>query len=151
MLRQSLVGQTNYQDVFDVGVSDEEKRFIDTPAEFIVIATYGPDKCEPFILYDEDNHPVGFAALRVPTLPGSPVGLSRFLISTEWQRRGFGRRHLALLLEYAAHRWPESKRIVLSVHVDAVAAQKLYANAGFRVKPTPPGDHVCMRRNLRDS
>lgn len=148
MLRQARVGPTNFMDVFDVGVSDEERRFIDTPAEFLVIATYGPDTFAPYLLYDDVARPVGFAALRAPVAPGAPAGLARFLISTGWQRRGLGARHLALLLERAAAEWPASREIVLSVHADAAAAQALYMRAGFRPEGAQGADHVTMRRPL---
>jgi len=130
-LAQEPVSRANYTDVFDVGVSPEQLKFVDTPAEALVIANYGGKHMLPLLLYDDNHAPVGFAMLRLfqPDDP-STIGISRFLISTEHQGRGLGKRHLVQLLAFIQQTYRPTA-IVLSVHNEALAAHTLYKSVGF--------------------
>lgn len=130
-LPQEPVDHTNYADVFEVGVSPDQLKFVDTPAEALVIANYGGKRMLPLLLYDDNHNPVGFAMLRLFNASDpTTIGISRFLISTEHQGRGLGRRHLAQLIRYIRRQYRPTA-ITLSVHNEAEVARRLYRTVGF--------------------
>lgn len=150
-LPREIISSSNYRDLYSVGVSPEQLRFIDPPAEFMLEVAYGPTKIIPFLLYDEQRLPIGFAAIRPPDAAHpNDVALRRFMINTELQNRGYGKRHLQGLIDYIRATYIDAKRVVLSVHIDALAAQSLYRAVGFvPVTGEASGDHYEYTLTLR--
>lgn len=149
-MRQAVVDSSNYTDLYAVGVSAQQLKFIDMPAEFMLEVMYGSAKLVPFLLYNEGPHPVGFAALRPPCSEHpDDVALSRFLINTEAQGLGYGKRHLNMLIDYVKNTYPDAARMVLSVHVQALPARAVYCSVGFVEIGEVVDEHVACELKFR--
>jgi diamine N-acetyltransferase len=78
-------------------VAPDQRRFVAPNAWSIAEAHFSAHAW--FRAVYADDAPVGFAMLEVA--PGKPVYLWRFMIDARYQRFGFGRRALALVLDHA--------------------------------------------------
>ena len=95
-------------------------------------APYGT---QALVLHDRENV-VGLVLLRRP--PVSPdwaeadmVTLHGFKIDHRHQGRGLGRRAFAAIIDHARARWPDARRLALSVDAGNTAALTLYQSFGM--------------------
>ena len=119
------------RDICRLAVAPEQERFVAPNAVSIAQAHFSDDAWFRAI-YAGDT-PVGFVML--VDLPGEPMYLWRFMIDARYQRLGFGRRAMHLVLEHVRRR-PGATCLITSVVPGAGGPQPFYESLGFR----PTGD-----------
>lgn len=77
-----------------------------------------------------DGIPVGFAMYGYWP-KGRRAWLDRLLIDGHYQRRGYGRAAVTLLLDRIRREYPDCRHILLSVYADNPQAARLYQQFGF--------------------
>jgi GNAT superfamily N-acetyltransferase len=90
----------------------------------------------PVVALDDDGTPVGFFVLDVgPTMPGvyadGTVGVRALFVDAGFQGRGLGDRMLRALPGFARERFPDARRVALTVNVANERAVRAYRRAGF--------------------
>lgn len=97
---------------------------------------------------------IGFAMLRDHTLPGAEtprpeVSLWRFMIDQRFQKQGYGRRALELVVAHAASR-PGVKTLGTSYVVGPHGPKDFYLAFGFRhTGEVKPNGEVCLSLDLQ--
>lgn len=122
------IDKSNYRECMELQVDESQKYFVADNARSLVEAAYEDglytlgiydgDTMVGFILYDYDD-----------TYPG--WSMSRFMISRQFQGRGYGKRAVREFLAYfkAKH---NADRIYISVSLGNAAAHKMYTEIGFQ-------------------
>lgn len=122
------IDKSNYRECMELQVDESQKYFVADNARSLVEAAYEDglytlgiydgDTMVGFILYDYDD-----------TYPG--WSMSRFMISRQFQGKGYGKRAVREFLAYfkAKH---NADRIYISVSLDNAVARKLYSDIGFQ-------------------
>ncbi|MCG8423856.1 MAG: GNAT family N-acetyltransferase [Proteobacteria bacterium] len=97
-LRQ--VNRENLRAILDLRVAPEQERYVTSNAVSIAQAHFYPEEAWFRAIY-AGSEPVGFAMLSLKT-DKSEYFLWRFMIDRRYQRRGYGRRALELLIEHVS-------------------------------------------------
>lgn len=132
----------NRRQVFNVQVSEEQRRFVASNLSSIatayVLATNGGHPM-PFAIYNDDVI-VGFVLIvygitsyELPEIAERNYSILRFMIGEQYQNHGYGREAMDRILEYirtfpagpAEYCW-------IQYEPDNIVAKKLYESFGFR-------------------
>jgi diamine N-acetyltransferase len=125
-------------------VSEEQKHYVAPNSVSIAQAYFEPKAWFRAIYADET--PVGFIMLYDD--PGEPKYiLWRFMIDARYQKRGFGRCALDLLIDYVQSR-PGARELFLTCVPGQVGPQSFYRKYGFKSTGKMIGDEVEMRIDL---
>lgn len=108
-------------------VSEEQKHFVAPNAVSFAEAYFEPKAWFRAIYADEI--PVGFVML-YDNPEEAQYFLWRFMVDTRYQKLGFGKRALDLLLEYVRTR-PGAKELKLSCHPGEDGPEPFYRHYGF--------------------
>lgn len=124
------VDQTNHKELLALELLGEQVNYIESVEECLREAR----ECEawrPFGIYAEDR-PVGFAMYGYLVEAGKPgrLWLDRLLIDWRYQRRGYGRQAMGMLIARLQQEYPR-ERIYLSVYEENRTALRLYQSMGF--------------------
>lgn len=124
------VNESNREAILKIRMSDEQKGFIETPADCLKDAEEWPE-FRPVGLYDEDRL-VGFAmyGALLDSDGGCNVWMDRLLIDEPFQRQGYGRLFTKLLIERMMTEYGKQP-IYLSVFDENSGAIQLYEELGF--------------------
>ncbi|MGF1481898.1 MAG: GNAT family N-acetyltransferase [Cyanophyceae cyanobacterium] len=122
------VTQENLDDILDLKVTSEQENFIASNAVSIAQAHFYPDVTWFRAIY-ADETPVGFVLLDDDPVK-SLYALWRFMIDARFQRRGFGKRALELVLEYVKTR-PGAKMLTTSCVPGEGSPEEFYKKMGF--------------------
>ena len=143
-LRQ--VTKENLRDVLLLEVAPEQQRFVASNAISIAQAHFHPEAAWFRAIY-ADETPVGFLMLE-DRAGASEVFLWRFMIDRRYQKLGYGRRALTLVVEHVRSR-PGTSALMLS-HVPGDGSPALfYQRLGFvHTGETDPDGELLMRREL---
>lgn len=122
------IDKSNYMDCILLQVDESQRHFVADNARSLIEATfeeglytlgiYHEEKMIGFVLYDYDD-----------TLPG--WSMSRFMIGTQFQGKGYGKQAVLDFLGYFKEHH-NANEIYISVSLDNIVARKLYSNIGFK-------------------
>lgn len=122
------VSKETVVDVCRLSPKDEQKQFVATNAQSIAEACFEPNYAWFRAIYADDI-PIGFVMLGID--PNEDfVFLWRFMIDKKYQKLGFGRRALELVLEYLRSQSRVS-RVVTSYHQGQGDPSGFYKQLGF--------------------
>ena len=125
-------------------VSEEQKHFVAPNAVSIAQAYFEPKAWFRAIYADET--PVGFLMLYDD--PGEPnYFLWRYMIDAHYQKMGFGKQAMNLLLERVRIR-PGARELTLSCHPGEDGPEPFYRKYGFTLTGRMIGDEAEMRIDL---
>jgi diamine N-acetyltransferase len=147
--RQSIVSlrEVNAETVRQIcklDVSEAQTHFVASNAFSIAQAYFEPKAWFRAIYADET--PVGFAMLFKDPEEGDYF-LWRFMIDARYQKMGFGKRAMELLMKQV-RAWPKAKDMGLSCVPGEEGPELFYAKLGFARTGKVYGDEVEMRREV---
>ena len=152
----SAIDRDNYRDYLRLKVKPEQERFVASNATSMAQARFHREASLHGI--DAGGIAVGFAMLEDWTqCPGEEpedwrrepyVGLWRFMIDARYQRWGFGRRALELLIEHARTRPGIGVMRLSFVPGEEGSPGLFYAGLGFRETGEVDDGERVMRREL---
>jgi diamine N-acetyltransferase len=130
--------------VIKLDVSEEQKHFVAPNVVSIAQAYFEPKAWFRAIYADET--PVGFLMLRDD--PEEPrYFLWRYMIDVRYQKMGFGKRAMDLLLDHLRTR-PGAHEMTISCHPGEDGPEPFYRHYGFTRTGEWIGDEVEMRIDL---
>lgn len=122
------IDKTNYLDCMALKVDESQRYFVADNTRSLAEAAYeeglytlgiyNEDEMVGFILYDYDE-----------TFPG--WSMSRFMIGTRHQGKGYGKQAVIEFLKYFKTQH-HANEIYISVSIENTVARKMYSNIGFR-------------------
>jgi diamine N-acetyltransferase len=123
------IDRTSYNECIDLKVAENQKRYVASNAYSLVQAAYEPNLYPlgiyhdsvmiGFILYDYDDELQGWS-------------MSRFMIDSSYQGRGYGTAALKVFLDYFKEQYPNERKLYTSAEVDNEVAICLYEKLGFK-------------------
>jgi diamine N-acetyltransferase len=132
------------RDICRLDVSEEQKHFVAPNAVSIAQAYFEPKAWFRAIYADET--PVGFLMLYDD--PEEPIYfLWRYMIDAVYQKLGFGKQAMDLLLEHVRTR-PGAHEITLSCHPGEDGPEPFYRRFGFTLTGRMLGNETEMRIDL---
>jgi diamine N-acetyltransferase len=116
-------------------VAPHQEMFVAGVAESLVEAAETPDACPWYRAVYMDQYPVGFVMISDNIPDGHPEYLGpyflwRLLIDARWQRRGYGRAVLDLIVDYVRGR-PDAERLLTSAVPGDSSPLDFYLKYGF--------------------
>lgn len=132
---------TNFRDVVDLAVTDEQSAWIAPTARYMVLCCYG-GRWHALGLYADDT-PVGFAMWVQDPEDGSHW-IGGFLIDKSHQRKGHGRQAMLAIIDYL-RREQGATSFALSYEPDNTVARRLYAALGFVETGEQEGEELVAR------
>ena len=130
--------------VLDLHVASEQHGYVAENAISIAQAHFEPKAWFRAIYADET--PVGFIMLSDD--PDAPeYFLWRLMIDASYQGMGFGRRAIALLVEYVRSR-PAARELLVSYHPGPHSPRDFYLKQGFRDTGRTDEDEVVLTLSL---
>jgi len=147
------VTRENWRDTLSLNVFPEQQRFI---ADYVPIAAIALAKAYirpgglvwvPYAFY-ANAEMVGFTELAYK--PGSldNYWIFHFFIDCHYQRRGYGKEALRILLQFIRDHHPQCQTLQLTVHPENDHARHLYTGAGFRPTGAVFSDEPVYRLTL---
>jgi diamine N-acetyltransferase len=130
--------------VLNLRVSKEQEHFVAPNAVSIAQAHYSREAWFRAIYADET--PVGFVML-AQDLDKGKYFLWRFMIDAEYQKKGYGRKALQLIIE-RVRSMPFADELRLTYHKAEGCPQPFYEKLGFRDTGQMLGDEYEMRLKL---
>jgi diamine N-acetyltransferase len=132
------------RDICRLDVSEEQKHFVAPNAISIAQAYFEPKAWFRAIYADEI--PVGFLML-YDNPEESEYFLWRYMIDARYQKLGFGKRAMDLLIEHIRSR-PDAHELTLSCHPGNEGPEPFYNHYGFRRTGEFLGDEAVMRIDI---
>ena len=96
----------------------------------------------PLAIYNDDK-PVGFIMYGIKSRDDNEYWIYRFMIDEKFQKNGFGRKALEMVIDIIKQDKTHSK-IKISTNPENMAARNLYAKLGFYDTGELHGDEVLM-------
>jgi diamine N-acetyltransferase len=132
-------------DILDLRVSDRQKQFVASNAKSIAQAHFAQDVAWFRAIY-ADEVPVGFLMLEDDSA-NATYFLWRFMIDERYQKRGFGKRALELLIRHVKTR-PGATVLLTSCVPGEGGAGKFYEKVGFKYTGVIDEGELMMRLEL---
>lgn len=130
--------------ICNLSVRDDQRKFV-APNAISIAQAYFYDKAWFRAIY-ADETPVGFVML--DEQPDKPeYYIWRFMIDKRYQRLGFGRRAIELLIEYVKTR-PHAAELLTSVEQAEGGPQEFYEKLGFVLTAEYEDGEAMMRLSL---
>jgi len=121
------ITKENYEEICDLEVAEDQKRHLSSNMESLVESMFHDHMVHRAIYWNDK--PVGFIMGARHT--DTQVGIFRFMIDSDYQKKGIGRS--ALELAIAEIRQIEGiKSIQICYHPDNEVAKRLYVKIGFQ-------------------
>ena len=124
------VTEKNWRSVAALNVAKNQQQFIESNAFSLAESLYEKNGTSVG-LYDGETL-VGYAMYGWYWEKRKSVWLDRFMINQSYQRKGYAKRFLRLLIQFLQNKF-ECKTIYLSLHPDNKPAMGLYESFGFRL------------------
>ncbi|MGF9874827.1 GNAT family N-acetyltransferase [Bacillus tropicus] len=124
------VTEKNWRSVAALNVAKDQQQFIESNAFSLAESLYEKNGTSVG-LYDGETL-VGYAMYGWYWEKRKSVWLDRFMIDQRYQRKGYAKRFLRLLIQFLQNKF-ECKTIYLSLHPDNKPAMGLYESFGFRL------------------
>lgn len=144
----------NWRETLELGVRLEQQRFISeyTPIAGIALAKAyirpGGMIWAPYAIYAGTTM-VGFFALAYEPDTADQCWLFHFFIDQRYQGRGYGRAAMQRYIELVRREQPQCRKLYLTVHLENLAAQRLYIAAGFQPTGSERWDEPVYQRAMR--
>ena len=148
MIRLTPVNEQNFRSVIKLTLSEEQTHFVASNVMSLAQAWLYYDEARPYAVLNDDTV-VGFLMLDWDEAERT-VGIWRFMIGAEYQKRGYGRAALeaAIALIRAENKFD-------LIHLDYVAdntvARALYYSLGFRENGDVEDGEIIMTLPLTDT
>jgi diamine N-acetyltransferase len=136
--------ESNFVEAMRLEVLPEQKGFVASNAASIAQSKFHRF-LECYGLYDEDTI-VGFCAFGKNPEDGT-VWIVRFMVGGQFQRKGYGRRGLRVLIDHMRHAY-QCDSIFLDIAPGNQAACELYKSSGFIDTGTIQGHSKIYRLDL---
>ncbi|MEX0269498.1 GNAT family N-acetyltransferase [Leptolyngbyaceae cyanobacterium UHCC 1019] len=137
------ITQENLEDILALKVTDEQEEFVASNAWSLAQAHFYPEVAWFRAIY-ADETPVGFVMLEDDPVKASYF-LWRFMIDARFQKCGFGRRALELLIEHVKTR-PGAKVLLTSCVPGEGSPGKFYQKQGFAYTGEKEDDEALMMK-----
>ena len=124
------VTKDNWRAVAALSVSEQQSHFIESNAYSLAESLF-EKKGISVGLYDGDTL-VGYAMYGWPSPVTESAWLDRFMIDYKYQRKGYAKRFLPILVQTIQQQYC-CKKVFLSLHPDNKPAQILYESFGFQL------------------
>jgi RimJ/RimL family protein N-acetyltransferase len=120
--------------VLALGLGPGQEQFSGAPARTLALGDAKPSREHVVIV--RGGVPVGYFQLDRDSVPGAPsgpdvIGLRALLVDVAAQGEGVASAAMAALPAYVRARFPERRRVALTVNVTNPAAIAVYRRAGF--------------------
>lgn len=129
MLKIVDVNRQNFSSVLALKVGKSQVNYVESNGDSIAEAKYF-NYWDPVALYDDDLL-VGFAMYGKIESENGRVWLDRYMISEDFQGKGYGRGFLEKILEFLVEKY-NCKEIYLSAYDNNELAIGLYESVGFK-------------------
>ncbi|MGO4184246.1 GNAT family N-acetyltransferase [Paenibacillus sp. TAF43_2] len=132
----------NRREIFKLKVSDDQSPFVASNLSSIAscyVLSTNEGSPLPFAIYADENM-VGFVMIvygvtgyEVPKIANNNYCILRFMISEQYQKRGYGREAMKKIIEYI-YTFPvgHAEYCWIPYVTDNVVAKRLYESIGFR-------------------
>lgn len=130
------IDRQNWRAALALSVQPEQQRFIadHVPIAAIVLAKAyvgaGGLRWSPCLI-EADGRPIGLVAVAGGDGDADDRWLYHFFIDHAHQGKGYGGLALRAVIALVSEEYPACQQISLTVHPENMAAQRLYAGAGF--------------------
>ena len=118
----------NFRRITELSVTEEQKGFVASNV-YSLAQAYAMPECRPLAVY-EGMEPVGFVMYALDA-DDQEYWIYRFMIDRRFQRRGYGRQALRLLIERIRAEAPDRRALYISCEPENAAALALYTSFGF--------------------
>lgn len=147
MIHLEPVTQKNYRECLRLKVAESQARFVAPNAKSLAEAYVFYDTSRPYVIY-VDEVMVGFVLLRDLDHLQSYY-LSQFMIDERYQRKGYGREAMQVLLEMLKEerRYP---RVSLCYVEGSEGAKRLYEGLGFQSTGEVEENEVLMDKVIEE-
>ena len=131
------VTSDNWRETLTLTVRPEQQRFISEYAPVAAIALAkayirpGGMTWTPYAVYSGAMM-VGFFVMAYEPDTSDHYWLFHFFIDQRHQGRGYGRAAMQRIIELVRREYPQCRALLLTVHPENLAAQRLYTAAGFQ-------------------
>lgn len=129
MIELREITQENYEECLGLKVAEHQKAFVSSTVHSLAQAWVFYHTAYPFAIYAEGRM-VGFLMLGYYELKDQYT-LWKFMIDERYQKRGYGRKALALGMKYLIDRFGVKEVYTAYLEGNHVA-RELYASFGFR-------------------
>ena len=127
MVSLKEINTENFWEVIELKVHDEQKEYVLGNSVSIAQSRVQPE-CIPMAIYDDETL-VGFLMYCVDMDDGN-YWIYRFMIDKNFQRKGYGKKAMELLLN-ELKKDKKRNKIILDVKRESIAAVELYKSFGF--------------------
>ena len=139
------ITRDNWRQCTHLTVARDQIKFVATNVYSLAQAYAEPERT-PMAIYNGEEM-VGFVSFNERPRPDGMYRVSRLMIDQHYQRRGYARTAMQLVLA-RLRRVPEIREVVVDYHRLNRAAANLYESLGF-VPFTEQGDEVIARLQLK--
>ncbi|MGL6337868.1 MAG: GNAT family N-acetyltransferase [Waterburya sp.] len=123
------ITQENLDDILNLQVTKEQENFVASNAVSIAQAHFYPELAWFRAIYADDT-PVGFVMLADESANSSYTYIWRLMIDSSFQKLGFGRRAVELILQHVKTR-PQAKYLLTSCPPGEESPRGFYEKMGF--------------------
>ena len=127
MVKLREINKENFWEIIDLKVLDEQREYVLENSISIAQAKVQPE-CIPMAIYNDETL-VGFLMYCIDTDDGN-YWIYRFMIDKNFQRKGYGKKAMELLLD-EIKKDKNHNKIILDVKRESIAAVELYKSFGF--------------------
>lgn len=148
MIRLEKVNEKNFGKILDMKLPEEQNRFVAPNIVSMAQAWLYYDEARPYAVMN-DEEVVGFMMLDWDNEERT-VGIWRFMIAFEEQKKGYGRATMQAVIDMV-----RKDKNIDSMHLDYVkgntVARELYYSFGFRENGKMEGEEIIMTLKLTDT
>ena len=138
----------NYEECLNLKVADNQKAFVSSNAHSLAQAWVYYKTAFPFAIYADDNM-IGFIMLGYYKAKDYYT-LWKLMIDEKYQRKGYGRKALALGIDYLVNRF-KVKEVFTAYESSNDIAKNLYTSVGFVETGEVAGSEVGMKLVIEKS
>jgi diamine N-acetyltransferase len=143
MINLREINIENFWDVIELKVHENQEEYVLENSISIAQSKVQPE-CIPMAI-NEDNIPVGFLMYCIDRDDGN-YWIYRFMIDKKFQKRGYGKKAMEILL-HEIRKDKNHNKIILDVKKESVEAVNLYKNFGFEFTGKVYGSSHVMELN----
>ena len=143
MVKLKGINTENFWEVIDLKVHEDQKEFVLENSISIAQSKVQPE-CIPLAIYDDETL-VGFLMYCIDS-DDDNYWIYRFMIDRTFQRKGYGKKALELVLKEIKKDKSRNK-IILDVKRESIAAVELYRSFGFEFTGQVFGTSHVMELN----
>lgn len=148
MIDLQKIGRDNYERVYDLRVTKDQRRFVAPNSWSLAEAAYGGNEMHPLVIC-ADSEPVGFLMYgfypAADDYPADGWWLAQLMIDEHFQGHGFARTALRMMLKQLHAQRPELNELLAALDPRNAAAIHVYESVGFeKIDRTTGGSDVYI-------